>query len=295
MCSKLSAKNSHIAAARLAGIFILLFLLSSVLPGQVTKELASNAERGLNLSLYSRCWQDSDAEISHGGLLERPVLTAGDPQHVTKPGAVLVYAKKFSRAVLEHETQTQPARHSDQEILYVVSGKGWVQGGERRANIEDGTAVLLPPDMPHTIANTGSQPMEILIVTEAPKSGFKPRADMLVHYLRELPTTHISHWSYAVRWLFKEEDGLANLSNLLIVTQDGMTIGSPHAHIPLWEEVWYKIEDDAYMFVGSEVRRMANGCGYIAPPDAQTAHSVINVTDKPTRYFYFAYYKLDKK
>jgi hypothetical protein len=84
-----------------------------------------------------------------------------------------------------------------------------------------------------------------------------------VHYVRELPITHISHWSYAVRWLFKEQDGLANLSNLLIVTQDAMTIGSPHAHIPLWEEVWYKIEDDALMYVGSEVRtpfaRTVNG------------------------------------
>src|SRR5437868_4401914 len=133
---------------------ILILLICSAVSAQVTKELPPNVERGLNLSLYSHCWQDSDAEFSHGGLLERPVLTAGDPQHVTKPGAVLVYAKRFSHAVLEHETQTQSARHSDQEILYVVSGKGWVQCGERRANIEDGTAVLLPPDMPHTIANT---------------------------------------------------------------------------------------------------------------------------------------------
>ena len=88
---------------------------------------------------------------------------------------------------------------------------------------------------------------------------------------------------------------MANLTNLLIVTQDASTIGSPHAHIPLWEEIWYKIEDDALMYVGSEVRKMPNGCGYLAPPDGQTPHSVINVSDKPTRYFYFAYYKLDKK
>ena len=262
---------------------------------QVTKELRTNRERGLDLSLYTRCWQDSDSEISHGTLLERPILTAGDPQHIAKPGAVLLYAHKFSRAVLESRSQTQTARHNDQEILFVVSGTGWIEGGGHRSPIESGTAVLLPPTMDHLLANTGSAPMEILIVTETLKSEFHPRADMLVRYLRGLPITHISHWSYAVRWLFKEEDGLANLSNLLIVTQDAMTIGSPHAHIPLWEEVWYKIEDDALMYVGSEVRKMPSGCGYIAPPDAETPHSVINVSDKPTRYFYFAYYKLDKK
>jgi mannose-6-phosphate isomerase-like protein (cupin superfamily) len=262
---------------------------------QVTKELPTNRDRGLDLSLYTGCWQDSDMTISHGALLERPVLTAGDPQHVRKPGAVLVYANKFNRAALEPESQTQKAKHADQEILYVVSGTGWIEGGDRRAPIEDGTAVLLPPETEHVLANTGKSPMEILIVGETPKPAFHPRRDMLVHYVRELPITHIAHWSYAVRWLFKEEDGLANLSNLLIVTQDAMTVGSPHAHIPLWEEVWYKIEDDALMYVGSEVRKMPNGCGYLAPPDATTPHSVINVSDKPTRYFYFAYYKLDKK
>jgi len=273
----------------------LICLLCAAAEAQVTKELPTNRERALDLSLYSRCWFDSDAEFSHGGLLERPILTAGDPQHISKPGAVLVYAKKFSRAVLEPNCQTEAATHSDQEILYVVGGTGWIEGGGRRAPIEDGTAVLLPPNTNHQLANTGKHDMEILIVTETPKTGFRPRADMLVHYLRQLPVPHISHWSYAVRWLFKGEDGLANLSNLLIVTQDGMTIGSPHAHIPLWEEVWYKIEDDALMYVGSEIRKMPNGCGYIAPPDAQTPHSVINVSAMPTRYFYFAYYKLDKK
>jgi mannose-6-phosphate isomerase-like protein (cupin superfamily) len=197
--------------------------------------------------------------------------------------------------VLEPESQTQRTKHSDQEILYIVRGTGWIEGGGRRAPLEDGTAVLLPPSMEHLLANTGKSVMELLIVTETPKVGFRPRADMLTHYVRELPVTHISHWSYAVRWLFKEEDGLANLTNLLIVTQDASTIGSPHAHIPLWEEIWYKIEDDALMYVGSEVRKMPNGCGYLAPPDGQTPHSVINVSDKPTRYFYFAYYKLDKK
>jgi len=279
----------------IAKSLVLSVLVCATAIGQVTKELPTNRERGFELSLYSRCWQDSDAEIGHGGLLERPILTAGDPQHVTKPGAVLVYAKKFSRAALEPESQTQTTKHSDQEILYIVTGTGWIEGGGRRVPLEDGTAVLLPPGMEHLLANTGKSVMELLIVTETPKAGFRPRPDMLAHYVRELPVTHISHWSYAVRWLFKEEDGLANLSNLLMVTQDAMTIGSPHAHIPLWEEVWYKIEDDALMYVGSEIRKMPNGCGYLAPPDGQTPHSVINVSDKPTHYFYFAYYKLDKK
>jgi len=269
--------------------------LAGALSAQVTKEQAANRERKLDLSFYARCWQDSDSEFSHGGLLERSILTAGDPQRLTQPGAVLIYAKKFSRAVLERRSRTETAKHSEQEVLYIVAGKGSIEGGGLKAPIENGTAVLLPPGMPHTISNDGADPMEILIVSEAPKAGFKPRADMLVRYLRELPVTHISHWSYAVRWLFKEEDGLANLSNFLIVTQDAMTIGSPHAHIPLWEEVWYKIEDDALMFLGSEIRKMPNGCGFIAPPDAVTPHSVLNVSDRPTRYFYFAYYKLDKK
>jgi hypothetical protein len=72
-------------------------LFAAVARCQVTPEIATNRERGLDLSLHARCWQDSDAEISHGALLERPVLTSGHPQHVSKPGAVMMYAKTFSR------------------------------------------------------------------------------------------------------------------------------------------------------------------------------------------------------
>ena len=261
-----------------------------VLLSQTTKEIATNQERHLRLDLYYRCWWDSDAEFSHSGLLERPILTSGDPQQVTQPGAVLVYAKRFSHAFLEPHCSTQPTKHSYQEILYVVKGQGSILGGKKKAPIEDGTGALLPPNMEHTLENEGSQPMEILILTEELPANFKPRPDMLVRYLRQLPITPISHWSYAVRTLFKDEDGLARLTNVLIVTQDAMTIGSPHAHVPLWEEVWYKIEDDSLLFVGSEIRKMPDGCGYIVPPDAVTPHSVINATDHPQRYFYFAHY-----
>jgi mannose-6-phosphate isomerase-like protein (cupin superfamily) len=257
---------------------------------QTTQEVASNRERGVNLDLYYRCWWDSDAEFSHAGLLERPILTAGDPQHVNKPGAVLLYASKFSHAFLEPHASTQPAKHNYQEVLYVVHGQGSISGGDKKASLEDGTGVLVPPNVEHKIENDGTQTMELLILTEQPPANFKPRSDMLVRYLRLLPITHIAHWSYAVRWLFKEEDGLANLSNVLIVTQDAMTIGSPHAHVPLWEEVWYKIDEDGLLFVGSEIRKMPNGCGYISPPDGVTTHSVINVTDHPQRYFYFGHY-----
>lgn len=270
----------------------LLFATSnlSVLLCQTTKEIDTNQERHLRLDLYYRCWWESDAEFSHAGLLERPILTSGDPQKITQPGAVLIYAKRFSHAFLEPHCNTQPTKHSYQEILYVVKGKGWIIGGDKKLPIEDGTAALLPPNLEHTLQNEGSEAMEILILTEELPANFKPRPDMLVRYLRELPITHISHWSYAVRFLFKDEDGLARLTNVLIVTQDAMTIGSPHAHVPLWEEVWYKIEDDGLLFVGSEIRKMPNGCGYIAPPDGVTPHSVINTTDHPQRYFYFAHY-----
>lgn len=288
-----SKTSRTVLAIEGALLFFTILVQTPAVSPQTTKEIPTNQERHLHLDLYYRCWWESDPEISHAGLLERPILTAGDPQHPSQPGAVLTYAQKFSHAFLEAQCNTQPAKHPYQEILYVVKGHGSITGGNKKAPIEDGTAILLPPEMQHTIANDGSEPMEILILTEVPPAGFKPRTDMLVHYLGQLPITHISHWSYAVRWLFKEEDGLARLSNVLIVTQDAMTIGSPHAHIPRWEEVWYKIQDDGLLFVGSEIRKMPNGCGYIAPPDGVTPHSVINATDHPQTYFYFAHYFLN--
>jgi hypothetical protein len=40
---------------------------------------------------------------------------------------------------------------------------------------------------------------------------------------------------------------MARLTNLLLVTG---CIGSPYAHIPLWEKVFYKIENDGILFLG---------------------------------------------
>src|SRR5712692_7216267 len=119
-------------SSRLPAAALTLFWAACV-AAQTTKEIATNKERGLDLSLYARCWQDSDPEFSHGALLERPILTPGDPQHVNKPGAVLLYAKRFSRAALEPRSRTQPTRHAEQEILYVVRGEGTIESGGKKA------------------------------------------------------------------------------------------------------------------------------------------------------------------
>ena len=43
--------------------------------------------------------------------------------------------------------------------------------------------------------------------------------------------------------------------------------------------------------LGSEVREMPPNTGFIAPPNAQTVHSVMNLSkDKTMSWFYFARY-----
>jgi hypothetical protein len=68
---------------------------------------------------------------------------------------------------------------------------------------------------------------------------------------------------------------MARLTNLLLVTG---CIGSPYAHIPLWEKVFYKIENDGILFLGSEIRRMPDGCGFIRSPGFTQLRTQLSMT-----------------
>jgi hypothetical protein len=76
---------------------------------------------------------------------------------------------------------------------------------------------------------------------------------------------------------------------IYIVDMAPMTMAGPHAHVPNAEEGWVKITDgDALMELGSEIRRWPINVGFIAPPNGQTVHAAINISDSVQSWFYFA-------
>ena len=75
-------------------------------------------------------WRESMPRQTHGGLIERDILTHGDPQTATKRCAVLAHTNYVSYATLAARGGIAPMKlQGQQEIFYVVAGKGTVTSG----------------------------------------------------------------------------------------------------------------------------------------------------------------------
>lgn len=54
--------------------------------------------------------------------------------------------------------------HEQEEVYYIVSGKGEIQLGEEKLSVRDGSAVYIPPNVEHELRNTGAASMEMIFV-----------------------------------------------------------------------------------------------------------------------------------
>ena len=97
------------------------------------------------------------------------------------------------------------------------------------------------------------------------------------------------HWSNFAKYVFDDRDGMHPSDRIYIVDMAPMTIAGPHAHVPNSEEGWVKVTDgDAIMQLGSEIRRWPANAGFLAPPNGQTVHAAINISDTVQSWLYFA-------
>jgi len=242
------------------------------------------------IDAYIRSWRQSLPTKTHGALIDREIFSRLDPENPSKPGAIMQKVKRFSRAILEDCTATDLTVHeSEQEIIYVVDGEGRIEDNRFTEKITKGSAMLIPPKVPHIIVNETHNPLELLIVTEdvSPEVVNKVGKKFLVRNYPARPTSVGGHWCHIVREHFKSEDGLVTLLSVLTVSIDGMTIGEPHPHGPGSDEVWYQLTGTSCLFIGKEIRKQHPGEAFMIPPDGKTPHSSINFTDEPMYWFYF--------
>ena len=74
--------------------------------------------------------------------------------------------------------------------------------------------------------------------------------------------------------------GLSPREGFFFVSVPPMSMGAPHAHVPQWEEAWIKLPPhDSYMMLGSELRAMPPYTAFLAPPNYETTHAVINTSE----------------
>jgi oxalate decarboxylase/phosphoglucose isomerase-like protein (cupin superfamily) len=84
-------------------------------------------------------------------------------------------AERFSAGVVKLEPGKGHDRHNHpgvEEILYVISGKGWqvvdAPSGRQEREIGPGVLVHIPPDVFHSTVNTGEGTMVILAIYAPP-------------------------------------------------------------------------------------------------------------------------------
>lgn len=234
------------------------------------------------LGTYMRGWWQSPAEATHGRLLEREVLSRVDPDNPGKPGAVLLCVRRISRAILDAHTSTVPTAHEGfLEVMYVASGAGRVEVGDRRCEVREGSMMLFPAKMTHTIINDGDEPLELIV--------------MLNDYARDLePEKEFKHSNYhdnpiaATTWHWHHIGYPVNVGAGLgtqVIGIDAMQIAEPHAHGPAKsDEVWYQLKGTSLLLLGNEIARQKPGQAFNCPPN--TPHTSINDSCELMKWLY---------
>jgi mannose-6-phosphate isomerase-like protein (cupin superfamily) len=245
------------------------------------------------VDLFFGDWNGSNPRPSHGGLVERDILTRGDATDPPHKSAILQDVNSYSYATLARGASITPTRlDGQQEIFYILSGKGRIAAGGETADVYRNIVVLMPAGIEFSMNNTGDEPLTMYLINESIPAGFSPKSKMVV---RDENTTPISvtdftrngHWAHIVKIVFEKSDGLGALGRVLTVALDPMTIGEPHAHRPGQLEVWTAIEGTSIAFVGTQVRMMSPGMAYQVRPDGMMTHSNINVGTQQVKFLYF--------
>ena len=252
-----------------------------------------NPEVDPNIDMFIGSWKESMPRHTHGSLVERNILTKGDPLNPTTKGAVLKYVNRFVYATLEPYASTTPVvLDNEQEILYILSGKGIITAGKQTVELYSGISVLIPARLEFTMKNTGDNPLAMYLVAEPCPEGFRFNTELLVVDENTTPaSSSTAHWVGIVKMLFSTKEGLGTLEAILTCQFDPMTFFHPHSHQEGTEEVWTTICGDVYYLLGKQIRHQPPGTAYLIPVDWNTPHANFNVSDRMINMFYFARYR----
>jgi len=263
-------------------IFIISTLIALVVPAAaICQNLDGrpfDPETDPDIDMFMGSWKESMPKHTHGSLIERAILTRGNSLEPPRKAAVLEYVNRFAHATLPVGASTVPTTLSgEQEVFYVIDGKGVVSWRGKTADLHDGICFLVPAGLEFTMSTVGGEPLHMYLVSEPLTDGFTPVGDIVVRSNHTVPfNANVGHWSYREKDLILGRHGLSTLHAVITLTLDPMTIGHPHFHVKGTEEVWTTISGDNIAWLGKEIRDQPPGTAYMIPPDGRTNHSNIN-------------------
>jgi mannose-6-phosphate isomerase-like protein (cupin superfamily) len=241
-----------------------------------------------NVFLYINHWRNSLPREGHGGLIERDILTRGDPLHPEKKGAVLKYIKAFQRGILEPRTNTKPTRHDNEQVfLYVMSGTGRVEAGGKKSELGEGTAVFIPAGLEYRFLNPTEIRLEMIIVVEETAPSFVPNKEMSVGSYHDAEPAVGHHWAHIARgFLYDVPPKFSNPIGFIVVSIDKFDIAQPHTHGPGTEEIWCQLKGRSLLFFGNRLLWQEPGEAFLIPPNNKVPHSSINQTEEPMLWLF---------
>jgi mannose-6-phosphate isomerase-like protein (cupin superfamily) len=247
-----------------------------------------HSEVDTDVSLYINHWRNSAPREGHGGFIERDILTRGDPQHPPAKGAVLKYISSYRYAIIQPGVATAPFRRADaQAFFYVMAGRGSVEAGRKRAEVEEGSAVFIPAGREFHWTNSHDSPLEIIVVEEQTGPGFKPAGEISVGSYHGSKPVVGAHWAHIAHpFVYDTEPKFFNPMGFIVVSVDDFDVAQPHTHPPGAEEIWLQLKGRSLLFFGNRLLWQEPGEAFLVPPNSRVPHASINPGGEPMLWLF---------
>jgi mannose-6-phosphate isomerase-like protein (cupin superfamily) len=239
--------------------------------------------------LYINDGRGSPPREGHGGLIERDILTPGDPFAPQTKGAVLRFLSAYRRAELPAHGRTRShAEPREQVFLFVLGGEGRIEAGERSAELEEGTAVVIPAGLSYRLDNPSDRTLELLLAAEETPAGFVPEKGLSVGRYGDSQPVVGAHWAHIAHpFLYDHEPRFAHPMGFIVVSVDSFDIAQPHTHPAAAEEIWLQVRGTSLLFFGNRLLSQHPGEAFLVPPTNTAPHSSINPGGEPQLWLFF--------
>jgi mannose-6-phosphate isomerase-like protein (cupin superfamily) len=242
-----------------------------------------------DVSFYINHWRNSPAREGHGGLIERDILTRGDPFHPRAKGAVLRFLSAYRRAELPAGGVTRNFADSREQVfLFVMGGEGRIEADGRAVELVEGVAVVIPAGLSYRLFNPSGRPLELFLAAEEAPDGFIPKRELSVGRYRDSLPLVGAHWAHIARpFLYDHEPKFWNPMGFIVVSMDALEVAQPHTHPAAAEEIWLQVKGTSLLLLGNRLLSQEPGEAFLVPPTNAVPHSSINPDGEPQLWLFF--------
>ncbi len=248
-------------------------------------------ETDTNIDMYLQSWQHSpvySGSAQHGGWIERPFFTKGDPLNPPRPGAVLKYMKLYNHGNLDANSRTQKFSSDNEQVLfYIMSGEGRCEAAGQTVPLAEGSGIFIPAKVEYQFFNESDELMSAVVIAEEITADFEPLKEVAWGTYHDSAPRPGMHWAHISRGFI--QNGSMKWQNpvgFTTVSIDAFDVAQPHMHGPGVEEIWCQVYGTSILIFGNQFRFQEPGMAFLIPPTFKVPHCSINHTGEPMRWLY---------